>query len=174
MDIDDLRERMRFGFLRSSTCTPARIERRRREVLGSWERLRAERRALELDKRAWFDASPRPVDDAARPFCFVLERMKLKWRKADRLADTEGRPVDRTVGSTRARQQWFDLLSTVLHGDQVIRVRHRYWDEPAVLMRESRYRALEGWTPPVDQQRARPADDRRDRRAGYGPSRLGP
>lgn len=159
MDIDDLRERMRFGFLRSSTCTPAQIERRRREVLRSWERLRAERRALERDKRAWFDASPRPVGDGNRPFCFVLERMKLKWRKADRLADAQGRPVDRAVGSTRARQQWFTLLSAVLHGDEVVRVRHRYWDEPAILMRESRYRSLEECAPPGGQRRARAADD---------------
>lgn len=112
--------------------------------------MRAERRALERDKRAWFDASPRPVNDSERPFCFVLERMKLRWRKADRLADTDGRPVDRTVGSTRARQRWFDLLSAVLHSDEVIRVRHRYWDEPAILMRESRYRSLERRTPPAN------------------------
>lgn len=121
--------------------------------------MRAERRALERDKRAWFDASPRPVGDGNRPFCFVLERMKLKWRKADRLADAQGRPVDRTVGSTRARQQWFDLLTAVLHGDEVVRVRHRYWDEPAILMRESRYRSLEESAPPVAQPHARAGDD---------------
>lgn len=142
MDIEDLRERMRFGFLRSSNCAPVHIERRRVEVLRAWQRLREERRALERDKRIWFDASPRPVDPA-RPFCFVLERMKRKWREADRLADTSGRPVNRTVGSTRARQEWFVLLAAVLHGDEVIRVRHRYSDEPVVLLRESTYRDLE-------------------------------
>jgi len=71
--------------------------------------------------------------DPARPFCFELDRMKRSWREADRSADRSGFPVHRTVGSSRARQDWFGLLSDVLCDDQVVRVRHRSQDEPALL-----------------------------------------
>ena len=97
---------------------------------------------LERDKRLWFESTPRRVDPE-RPFCFELERMKRKWRQADRSADRSGLPAHRTVGSTRARQDWFALLSAVLRDNEVVRVRHRCHDEPALLMRESRFRELE-------------------------------
>lgn len=78
--------------------------------------------------------------------------MKIRWRRADDRRDRSGRPVDRTVGSTRARAQWFQLLQRVLGEDAVIRIRHTAHDDPAVLVRESRWRALE--------DRARALEDR--------------
>lgn len=99
-------------------------------------------KALERDKRLWFESAPRRVDPE-RPFCFELDRMKRKWREADRSADRSGFPAHRTVGSTRARQDWFALLSVVLRDDEVVRIRHRRHDEPALLMRESGFRELE-------------------------------
>ncbi|MEE9576423.1 MAG: hypothetical protein V3W35_03340 [Gemmatimonadota bacterium] len=139
---DDGRERLRFHLLRLSSCTTAQVERRAREVLRGWRKLRAERKALERDKRLWFESTPRRVDPE-RPFCFELDRMKRKWREADRSADRSGFPAHRTVGSSRARQDWLALLSVVLCDDEVVRVRHRCHDEPALLMRESRFRELE-------------------------------
>jgi hypothetical protein len=143
MQDDERRERFRFNTLRfPSRCTPVQVERRAREVFAAWLDLRAERKALDRDKRIWLDDAPRRLDPL-RPFCFVLERMKRKWREADRRSDRSGLPVHRTVGSTRAREDWFGLLSAVLLDDDVIRVRHRSYDGPAVLMSESRFRALE-------------------------------
>ncbi len=139
---DDGRERFRFHLRRLSSCTPVQVEGRAREVFRAWLELRAERKALEREKRIWFESAPRRVDPV-RPFCFELDRMKRNWRQADRSADRSGFPARRTVGSTRARQDWFGLLSVVLHDDEVVRVRHRYHDEPALLMRESRFRELE-------------------------------
>lgn len=136
-------EQFRFKVLRyPSRCTPVQVERRAREVFAAWVELRAGRKALDRDRRIWRDDAPRRPNPA-RPFCFVLERMKRKWREADRSADRSGFPVHRTVGSTRARQDWFELLSAVLLEDEVIRVRHRYHDGPAVLISESRFRTLE-------------------------------
>lgn len=131
-----------FHFLRHSSCTAVQVERRAREVFRSWLKLREERKVLERDRRIWFESSPRRVDPM-RPFCFELDRMKRNWREADRSADLSGLPAHRTVGSTRAREDWFRLLSTVLLDDELIRVRHRYHDEPALLVRESRFRELE-------------------------------
>jgi len=47
---DDRREGFRFHLLRPSTCTPAQVEGRAREVFRAWLELRAERKALERDK----------------------------------------------------------------------------------------------------------------------------
>ncbi|MDH3297708.1 MAG: hypothetical protein OEM23_02995 [Gemmatimonadota bacterium] len=69
--------------------------------------------------------------------------MKRTWRDADRAADLTGQAVHRTVGSSDARNEWFPLLLRVLSRDEVIRIRHRSYDEPAVLMRESTFRNLE-------------------------------
>jgi len=143
MQDDNRWERFRFNILRlPSTRTPVHVERRAREVHTAWLELGAERKAFERDKRIWLDSAPRRLDPV-RPFCFVLERMKRKWRQADRRADRSGFPVQRTVGSAKARDDWFRLLSAVLCDDEVIRVRHRYHDGPAILMSESRFRALE-------------------------------
>lgn len=140
---DKRRERFRLNILRrSSTCTPVQVERWAKEVHAAWLELVAEREAFERDKRNWLGSSPRRLDPV-RPFCFVLYRMKRKWREADRRADRSGFPVHRTVGSTQARQDWFRLLSAVLCDNEMIRVRHRYHDEPAILMSESRFRRLE-------------------------------
>ena len=121
MDLVDFHERLRFE---------------------SWLALRIERVALARDKRDWFGAAPRPVDPE-HPFCFALDRMKRIWRERDRHADTSGFPVHRTIGSTNARIEWFRILTAVIENDEVIRVRHRYFDEPVILSRESRFRALE-------------------------------
>lgn len=77
------------------------------------------------------------------PFCFVRGRMKHIWRRADRVADGRGRPVDATVGSSRARRHWSALLDEVLRTDSVLRFRVRNYDRAAVMMTEARYRALE-------------------------------
>ncbi|MFQ5528992.1 MAG: hypothetical protein ACE5FP_01455 [Gemmatimonadota bacterium] len=73
--------------------------------------------------------------------------MRRTWRDADRAADLAGLAVHRTVGSTRARKEWFLLLSEAVNRDEVIRIRHKSYDEPAVLMRESRFRELERGKP---------------------------
>jgi hypothetical protein len=83
----------------------------------------------------------RPGPD--EPFCFVRGRMKHVWRRADRAADGRGRPVDGTVGSSRARRYWSSILGEVLWTDAVLRLRVRDCDRAAVVMTESRYRALE-------------------------------
>jgi hypothetical protein len=80
---------------------------------------------------------------SGEPFCFVRGRMKHIWRRADHSADGRGRPVDGTIGASRARRYWSDLLSEVLLTDAVYRVRNRNSDAPVVMMSESRYRALE-------------------------------
>jgi len=69
--------------------------------------------------------------------------MKHIWRRADHSADGRGRPVDGTIGASRARRYWADLLGEVLLTDSVYRVRNRNSDAPVVMMTESRYRALE-------------------------------
>lgn len=130
----------------SSNCTPVQLERLRRSLLDSWEELERERIDFERRKRAWLEDSPRPVD-VNKPFCFVASRMKRRWREHDRAADRQGPPVDKTIGSTDARRSWFRLLSDVIVDDQVIRIRHRYFDEPAILLRESRFRDREARTP---------------------------
>jgi len=80
MQNDERRERFRFNILRlPSTRTTVLVERRAREVHAAWLDLRAERKALERDKRIWLDSAPRRLDPE-RPFCFVLTRMKRKWR----------------------------------------------------------------------------------------------
>ncbi|MCL7978715.1 MAG: hypothetical protein M8865_02365 [marine benthic group bacterium] len=114
----------------------------RRDLIDSWEKLERERAAFERQKQIWFNDSPRPVD-ASRPFCFVATRMKRTWREHDRAADRRGLTVNATVGSTNARKTWFELLSSVIGDDHVIRIRHRYFDEPVLLLRESRFRDLE-------------------------------
>jgi hypothetical protein len=77
------------------------------------------------------------------PFCFVRGRMKYVWRRADQAADRRGRPVDSTIGASRARRHWSVVLGEVLRTDAVLRVRIRDHDQAAVLMTEARYRALE-------------------------------
>ena len=115
-------------------------------VYESWCRVREARVHLERAKRNWYDDSPRPVD-RGRPFCFVLRRMRRTWREADRANDRAGFPVHRTVGSTDARRNWSDVLGGVIRADEVIRIRHQHDDEPAILIRESRFRALERAAP---------------------------
>ena len=84
MQNDERRERFRFNILRlPSTRTTVLVERRAREVHAAWLELRAERKTLERDKRVWLDSAPRRLNPV-RPFCFVLTRMKRKWREADR------------------------------------------------------------------------------------------
>lgn len=129
-----------------STCTPVHLERVRRALIDSWEALESERAALERQKQIWLSDSPRPVDPT-RPFCFEASRMKRQWREHDRAADRQGLAVHATIGSTRARMKWFELLSNVIGDDHVIRIRHRYFDEPVLLLRESRFRDLEGTAP---------------------------
>lgn len=91
----------------------------------------------------------RPGNDASSaaaagsPFCFARRRMKIRWREADRRSDREGRPADETVGATSARRAWARILrSTIVHG-ALVRIRHQYHDEPALLVSESVFRNLE-------------------------------
>jgi hypothetical protein len=70
--------------------------------------------------------------------------MKRDWREADRRADAAGITASRTVGSSRARMDWFSLLRDVILRDSVIRVRHQLFDEPVLLVRESTFRRMEG------------------------------
>lgn len=143
MDDDHEHERIRRNSLRFCKCTPVHLERRRRELNRAWHAIQAARKRLARSKQIWFDDAPPPLS-AERRFCFVLQRMKRKWREADRAADLSGFAAHRTVGSTKARRDWFLLLTQVLDDDDVIRIRHRSYDEPAVLIRESRFRELEG------------------------------
>ncbi len=78
-----------------------------------------------------------------RRYCFHPYRMKIRWRKMDRRRDRSGRAVDHTVGSTNARGSWFQLLHRVIEDEEIVRIRHTLHDEPAILMQESRWRALE-------------------------------
>lgn len=87
------------------------------------------------------DASSAAAADS--PFCFARGRMKIRWREADRCSDREGRPADETVGATSARRDWARILrSTIVHGE-LVRIRHQYHDEPALLVPESVFRSLE-------------------------------
>ena len=139
----DRHERIRSNRLYSCDCTPVHLERRRRELHRAWRAIHGARKRLAHSKQIWFDDAPPPLS-VERAFCFVLRRMKRKWREADRAADLSGSAVHRTVGSTQARRDWFPLLARVLTNDDVIRIRHQLYDEPAVLIRESRFRELEG------------------------------
>lgn len=139
-------ERLRINRLRSSTCTHVQLEKTKRMVYESWRRVREARIHLERAKRNWYDDAPRPVD-RGRPFCFVLRRMRRTWRQADRANDRAGFPVHRTVGSTATRRNWADILHSVIGENQVIRIRHQHCDEPAILITESRFRALERTAP---------------------------
>lgn len=132
-----------MGFLRSSTCTPVQVDSHRRALIRGWCELIRERLELAREKAAWF--RPYGSEDATpgRRFCFVLGRMKWTWRRADRRRDTTGRPADLNVGSTDARKRWFELLRRVIEQGQLVRVRHRYFDGPALLMSEEHYRKLE-------------------------------
>lgn len=144
MDSHDRAARRHIRWLRSSSCTPVRLERRRRALIRGWQALIRERAALARDKEAWF--RPDGSGDRRRPprrFCFVLRRMKRTWREADRRNDSSGRRVGLTVGSSDARARWFDLLRRVLEGGELVRVRHQYFDEPVLLVREEHYRNLE-------------------------------
>lgn len=132
----------RYRFSSFSNCTPVQLEKRARQLRRAWRALHQARSRLARDKRLWLGAAPRP-SDPARPFCFVLRRMKRTWRDADRAADLAGLAVHRTVGSTDARKEWFLILSRTLDRDEVVRIRHRSHDEPVVIMRESRFRTLE-------------------------------
>lgn len=76
-------------------------------------------------------------------YCYVLRRMRRSWREADRRADREGRPADLTIGSTRTRRNWSEVLYRVMDEGAVIRIRHHYVDEPALLVPESLFRSLE-------------------------------
>lgn len=73
--------------------------------------------------------------------------MRRTWRQADRANDRAGFPVHRTVGSTETRKNWSDILHSVIGDDHVIRIRHQHCDEPAILVTESRFRALERAAP---------------------------
>jgi hypothetical protein len=139
-------ERIRINRLRSSKCTHVQLEKTKRMVYESWCRVREARIHLERAKRNWYDDAPRPVDHG-RPFCFVLRRMRRTWRQADRANDRAGFPVHRTVGSTETRRHWSAILGAVIANDEVIRIRHQHCDEPAILVSESRFRALERAAP---------------------------
>lgn len=93
-----------------------------------------------------------------RRYCFHPYRMKIRWREMDRRRDRSGRTVDRTIGSTRARRVWFQLLHRVIGRGEIVRIRHTAHDEPAVLLRESRWRALERLA--HDDRATAAADDR--------------
>ena len=139
-------ERLRTNRLRSSKCTHVQLEKTKRMVYESWLRVREARIHLERAKRNWYDDSPRLVN-RGRPFCFVLRRMRRTWRQADRANDRAGFPVHRTVGSSETRRNWAEILHSVIGEDHVIRIRHQHRDEPAILITESRFRALERAAP---------------------------
>lgn len=143
MDVEERWRNIRWGLMNSSRCTVAQLERRRKELLAEWARLKEERRALERERDIWLWDGPRPVPVERWPFCFVPGRMKRRWREADRANDRSGRPVDRTIGATATRRSWSEVLGSVIREDAVVRIRHRYDDEPALLVRESRFRELE-------------------------------
>ncbi len=67
---DDGRERFRFHSLRFSSCTPEQVEGRAREVLQAWLEHRAERKALEREKRIGFESGT--VATMSRLFLHVL------------------------------------------------------------------------------------------------------
>ncbi|HSM09189.1 MAG TPA: hypothetical protein VLA33_09260 [Gemmatimonadota bacterium] len=133
----------RFSRLRSSSCTRVQVERAARIVYRSWARVCEAKKHLERAKHDWYDDSPRPIVDRGRPFCFVLRRMKRSWRDADRRNDLSGFAVNRTVGASEARRNWSGILNGVISNDQVVRIRHQHADEPAILITEARFRALE-------------------------------
>jgi len=135
-------EWIRFHRLQFSNRTPAQLEKAARHLRRSWARLREAREALQRARYNWYDASPRPVEPN-RPFCFVIRRMRRTWRDADRAHDREGFPAHYTIGSTETRRTWSTVLLAVVDDDRVIRIRHALRDEPALLITESRFRALE-------------------------------
>jgi len=73
--------------------------------------------------------------------------MRRTWREADRVNDLAGFPVHRTIGATETRNNWSSVLYGAIRQDEVIRIRHQHQDEPVLLMRESRFRALERAVP---------------------------
>ncbi len=154
----------RFSRLRASNRTHVQVERAARIVYRSWARVCEAKKHLDCAKRNWYNDSPRPIVDPGRPFCFVLRRMKRSWREADRHNDLSGFPVNRTVGASEARRNWSEVLNGVIANDQVVRIRHQHADEPAILITEARFRALEGSAPP-DVVRA----DRISRGRGHDP-----
>lgn len=81
--------------------------------------------------------------ESSDPYCFTIRRMRRSWREADRRADREGEPVDLTIGATRARQHWYDLIYIVVEHGALVRVRNAKYDEPVIVMSESRFRRLE-------------------------------
>ena len=143
MDIEEAAARRRIGFLRTSTRTAVQVERQREALIRGWLGLIRERASLARDKAAWFRPYGTNGRKPPRRFCFVLHRMKLEWREADRRRDTTGRPADATVGSTEARRTWFEVLHQVLGDGAIVRVRHRSFDEPALVVPEKHYRELE-------------------------------
>ena len=142
MDEYDRHRRMRTDSLRLCNCTPVHLERRRQQLNRAWRALHSARKRLARSKQTWFDNTPRPLP-RNQPFCFVLRRMRRTWREADRVADLSGLAVHHTIGSTDARKTWFPVLNGVLVDDEVIRIRHRSYDKPAVLIKESRFRKME-------------------------------
>ena len=142
MDDYDRHQLMRTDSLRSCNCTPVHLERRRQQLNRAWRAIHAARKRLARSKQIWFDNAPRPLPHN-RPFCFVLRRMRRMWREADRAADLSGLAVHQTIGSTDARITWFPLLNRVLADDDVIRIRHRSFDDPVILLKESRFRRME-------------------------------
>lgn len=83
-----------------------------------------------------------PGASSAAP-CFDRSRMKRKWLEADRRSDASGCPASETVSTSRARRYWSELVHQVLVGNAVVRIRHHDFDEPALLVRESRFRTME-------------------------------
>lgn len=84
--------------------------------------------------------STRPDDSG---YGYVLLRMRRSWRKADRRFDSTGRPADLTIGSTRTRRNWSEVLHRVIAEGAIIRIRHRYVEEPALLVPENVFRDIE-------------------------------
>lgn len=78
-----------------------------------------------------------------RQFCFEFARMRIVWRKADRHYDIHGRPAVLTMASSRVRRDWADVLFLVMELGGLVRVRHQHRDEPALMIPESQFRALE-------------------------------
>lgn len=78
-----------------------------------------------------------------RQFCFEFPRMRIVWRKADRHYDLHGRPAVLTMASSRVRRDWADVLFLVMELGGLVRVRHQHRDEPALMIPESQFRALE-------------------------------
>lgn len=78
-----------------------------------------------------------------RQFCFEFARMRIVWRKADRHYDIHGRPAVLTMASSRVRRDWADVLFLVMELGGLVRVRHQHRDEPALMIPESQFRAME-------------------------------